>query len=325
MYRFSYPYSPYGVKIAFALSLLSGAGAAFASNACTDVATLAEVPAYQTTTVNATDAVCLRSFSWQPAGSPPRGVVVITHGIRDHALRYDHFARQLVEQGYAVYAQDLRGHAHSGGDRQRFDSMEQLVADTDLVVEQARQQYPTLPVFLYGHSLGGLITTEYTLAHPEHLSGVVLSGAALERPQSVSGFSVFLARVVAAIAPGFKAVAVDDSEFSRDPAVMSKLQSDPLISHDKLPAISAVASINGMQDVRERMGQIKTPLLIMYGTADKVNPIEGSRTLAAGIGSADKTVKPYEGLYHDMLNEPEHNKVAADVVAWLNAHLKENK
>ncbi|WP_250634445.1 alpha/beta hydrolase [Pinirhizobacter soli] len=290
------------------------------SSACLDVKPGATSSSYQTQTMQASDGVCLRSFAWQPAQIPARGVVVVVHGIRDYALRYEGFAQQLSQQGFAVFAQDLRGHGYSGGQRQRFDSMTEMVADVDLVVREAQERYPGVPLFVYGHSLGGLITTEYALVHGDKLSGVILSGAALKRPLSVTGFKVGLARIVAAIAPGAHVVAVDDHEFSRDKAVMATLESDTLISHQKLPAISAVAGINGMQDAQKKMGQLTMPLLILYGTADKVNPVEGSRSLYSGAGSHDKTLKPYEGLYHDLLHEPEHDRVAADVVAWLNSH-----
>jgi alpha-beta hydrolase superfamily lysophospholipase len=308
------------VRLSLAVTFLAAASLGHASDACLAPKPGAEFPPFHSQTVLAKDGVCLRSFSWQPAAMPVRGVVVITHGIRDYALRYDHFARQLSQQGYAVFAQDLRGHAHSGGDRQRFDSMAEMVADTDLVVQEAQQQYPGVPLFVFGHSLGGLITTEYALAHGDKLSGVILSGAALKRPLSVSGFSVGVARLVAAVAPGLHVVQVDDHEFSRDKDVMAALASDPLISHDKLPAASAVAGIDGIADVQQKMGQLKMPILILYGTADSVNPVEGSQTLYAGVGSSDKTLKPYKGLYHDLMHEPEHDQVAADVIAWLNAH-----
>ncbi|RJG08216.1 alpha/beta hydrolase [Massilia cavernae] len=307
-------------KLALALILLSFVAGASAGKDCLNSMAADTTPTFQSVVMRASDGVCLRTFMWRPDREPIRGVLVITHGIRDHALRYDGFARLLSAQGYAVFAQDLRGHAHSGGERQRFDSMQQMVADADLVVSSARQQYPSLPLFLYGHSLGGLITAEYTIAHSEHLRGVVLSGAALMRPQSVGAVSVFFARLVASLAPGFRAVAVDDHEFSRDPVVMSALAADPLISRDKLPAITAVASVDGMQDVQQKSAAIRVPILIMYGTTDKVNPIAGSQALMASVGSTDKTLKPYEGLYHDLLHEPEHQLVAADVIAWLNAH-----
>ena len=309
-------------KMLLASAVFGSAAATHASNDCADVNPSIRTTTFTTQTLVATDALCLRSFAWQPAQSPARGVVVITHGIRDYALRYQRFADQLTKQGFAVFAQDLRGHAHSGGDRQRFDSMARMVADTDMIVNEARLRYPNLPLYVYGHSLGGLITTRYSLDHADKLSGVVLSGAALKRPHSVSGFSAGLAQVVAAVAPSLKVVQVDDSEFSRDKAVMAALAVDPMVSREKLPAGTAAATLKAIADAQERMSQLKLPLLVMYGTADSVNPIEGSQAFVQAVASTDKTLKAYPGVYHDMLNEPERDQIAADIIAWLLARTK---
>ena len=292
-------------------------GAAQASNDCAEINPSIRMTAFTSKTMVASDGLCLRSFAWQPTQLPVRGVLVITHGIRDHAVRYQRFAEQLTKQGLAVFAQDLRGHAHSGGERQRFDSMARMVQDTDMIVNEAKQRYPKVPLYVYGHSLGGLITTQYSLDHADKLSGVVLSGAALKRPHSVSGFSAGLAQVVASVAPGLKVVQVDDSEFSKDKSVMAALASDPLVSRDKLPAATAAATLNAIADAQQRMGQLKLPLLVIYGTADSVNPIEGSQALVQAVASTDKTLKSYLGVYHDMLNEPERDQIAADIIAWL--------
>lgn len=313
------------LQLSLAATVLTLAGAAHATNAaneCAQVKPSISTSAFTSETAMATDSVCLRSFAWQPAQTPVRGVVVITHGIRDYALRYQRFAEQLTKQGFAVYAQDLRGHAHSGGERQRFDSMARMVQDTDMVVSAAKARHPNAPLFVYGHSLGGLLTSGYALDHADKLSGVILSGAALQRPHSVSGFSAAVARIVASVAPGLKVVQVDDSEFSKDKSVMAALAIDPLITRDKLPAATASASLNGIADVQQRMGQLKLPLLVLYGTADSVNPIEGSQAFVQGVASTDKTLKAYPGVYHDMLNEPERDQIATDVIAWLVARTK---
>ena len=309
------------VKSMFATCHLLVAAGAAASNGCTAPQPTSGSPRYQTETAQAVDGVCLRSFTWQPASGSPRGVVVVTHGIRDHALRYESFARRLTEQGFTVYAQDLRGHAHSGGVRQRFDSMDQMIADTNIVVSRAIRQHPSLPVFVLGHSLGGLIATAYAESHADKVRGVVLSGAALKPPRSVSGFEIGLARFVGSIAPWLPLQQVDDSEFSRDEAVMVKLRSDPLVVRDKLPAASVVAAVNGMGEVRKKVDRLKMPLLILHGTGDKVNPIEGSQELNQAAPSTDKTLKTYPGLYHDLFHEPEHAGVESDIMAWLSARI----
>lgn len=267
----------------------------------------------------AADGTCLQAYEWKPRGQV-RGAVVIIHGIRDHATRYGALAEALGAQGFAVYAQDLRGHGRSGGDRQRFESIGQLVADADLAVAEAKRRNPGVPVFVYGHSLGGLIATQYALAHGAGLQGVVLSGPALKLMPSVTDGQKSAARFFSGVLPGLPAQAVDDTEFVRDPAAKAELASDPQIDHANLPARSAAAALDAIDDVQRRMDQVTVPLFIMHGAEDKATNPDGSRDLYARARSADKTLKVYDGMFHDLLHEPERDRIVHDVTAWISAH-----
>jgi lysophospholipase len=269
----------------------------------------------------ASDGTCLQAYEWKPASGQVMGSVVIVHGIRDHASRYAALAEALTARGLVVYAQDMRGHGDSGGDRQRFDSLPQLVEDTDLAVEQARKLNPGVPVFVYGHSLGGLISTHYALAHGDKLRGLVLSGPALKLFPSVSDGQKGAARFFSAILPGLPAQSVDDTEFVREEAAKKELAADPLVWHDNLPARSAAAALDGIDDVQKRMGDLKVPVLILHGSADKATNPEGSRELSTRAASTDKTLKIYDGVFHDLMHEPEHNQITGDVVGWITARL----
>jgi len=269
---------------------------------------------YQT---KAPDMTCLQAFEWNPKTASPRGVVVVVHGVRDHAYRYDVLAQALTKQGLAVYAQDHRGHGQSGGDRQRFDSVGQLVEDVDVAVSEAQRRNPNVPVFLYGHSLGGLVATQYALAHGEKLRGVVLSGAALKLMPSVGDGEKAAARFFSGLIPGLPAQRLDDSEFVREPAEKAALAADPLIHHENLPARSAAAGLDAIEDTQRRMEQVKVPLLILHGGADKATNLEGSRELYARAGSTDKTLKIYDGVFHDLMHEPEHDRIIQDVTEWI--------
>jgi len=307
--------------LAAALSLAAGGCAA----ARTCAATAHPPPAngntvrpYQAT---AADGTCLQAYEWKPASGQVVGAVVIVHGIRDHASRYAALAEALAARGLIVYSQDLRGHGDSGGDRQRFDSMAQMVGDADLAVEEAKKLNPGLPVFLYGHSMGGLISTEYALAHGDKLRGLVLSGAALKLPPTVSDGEKGAARFFSAVLPGLPAQAVDDTQFVRDPAAKKELAADPLVDHGNLPARSAAAALDGIDDVQKRMGELKVPVLILHGSADKATNPEGSKELNARAASADKTLKIYEGVFHDLMHEPERAQITEEVVGWITARL----
>lgn len=268
----------------------------------------------------AADETCLQRYEWQ-AGAAPRGVVIAVHGLRDHALRYDALAEALTKRGFVVFGQDMRGHGLSGGVRQRWDSLDQLVADLDLEVTAVHQKYPGVPVFLYGHSLGGLLSTEYALAHPSSIDGLVLSGPALKFMPGVTDGQKSGARLFSAILPGLKVQELDDTVFVRTPEAKAELASDPLVVHDPLPARSAAATINAIDTLEARLPQLKLPFLVMHGTKDLATNIDGSKALAAVASSTDKTFKPWEGVSHDLLHEPEKEQVIATAVDWFSAHV----
>jgi alpha-beta hydrolase superfamily lysophospholipase len=268
--------------------------------------------------VEAAGNTCLQAYEWKApsAEAPARGAVVIVHGVRDHASRYSELAEALAAQGLAVYAQDHRGHGLSGGPRQRFESVEELVDDVGLAVAEAKKHNPGVPIFVYGHSLGGLVSTYYALKHGDQLRGLVLSGAALKLHPSVTGGQKAAARFFGAVLPGLPAQAIDDSEFVREPTAQKEIAEDPLIDHSNLPARSAKAALTAIEDLEGRMEEVSVPLLILHGQIDKATNVEGSRELAARARSTDKTLRLYENMYHDLLHEPERDAIIAEVTAW---------
>jgi acylglycerol lipase len=257
--------------------------------------------------------------SWLPPG-PCRGVVVIAHGAGEHSGRYQHVAERLVGEGYAVYALDHRGHGRSGGPRAYIDRMDNVVADLDRVVLRAREDHPDVPLFLLGHSMGGTVSLCYALRHQDRLDALALSGplAALEAaPPALR----MVARTLSVLIPRLPVIGVDSSLVSRDPAVVAAYNADPLVHHGKLPARTAAELGAAIESFPSRVPEIKLPTLILYGTADGLCPTEGSVMLGERIGAREVTVKPYPGLYHEILNEPEREQVMDDLCAWLNAHV----
>jgi acylglycerol lipase len=254
---------------------------------------------------------------WSPDAAP-RALVVIVHGAGEHSDRYRHVAAGLLEDGYAVYALDHRGHGRSQGPRAVIDRLDYAVADVDQLVLRARTEHPGVPVFMLGHSMGGTVAIRYAVLHQERLAGLILSGplAALEAapaPLRLAG------RVLSAIAPSLPLIAIDASAVSRDPQVVQDYRSDPLVHHGKLPARTAAELAAAIDRFPEEVATITIPTLILYGTADRLCPPAGSTMLYERIGASDKQIKAYEGLYHEILNEPERDAVLADIRAWLGA------
>jgi acylglycerol lipase len=253
--------------------------------------------------------------SWTPERKA-RALVAIVHGAGEHSDRYVHVADALVADGYAVYAPDHRGHGRSEGPRALVDRLDRVVSDLDQLVVQASAEHREAPVYMLGHSMGGTIALRYVALHEERLAGLILSGplAAIEgapAPLRVVG------RALSVVAPRLPLIGIDPSLVSRDPAVVSAYVADPLVHHGKLPARTAAELAAAIDAFPDAVGAITVPTLIVYGSADGLCPPAGSQMLGARIGSADKTVKAYDGLFHEILNEPERDAVLADIRAWL--------
>ena len=258
---------------------------------------------------------------WQcwPASGSIRGSVAIAHGVSEHSDRYDHVARRLNASGYSVWALDHRGHGRSDGGHANVGRISSAVADIGTVLGMAREEAPDAPLFLLGHSMGGALAIQFAMDRQDEIDGLVLSApaAALE---AASPTELFLGRVLSRVAPNLGVFKIDAEGVSRDPEVVRDYVGDPLNHHGRLPArtVSELAdSIGGFHD---GVASITVPLLVMVGTGDLLVPPDASRMVAERAGSADKRLIEYDGLYHEILNEPEQEKVMDDLVAWLDAH-----
>jgi len=264
----------------------------------------------------------LRLFtqSWLPDG-PVRAVVVIAHGAGEHSSRYGHVAARLVDEGYAVSALDHRGHGHSGGSRAVIDRMDNAVSDLHQLIELAASEHPGVPLFLLGHSMGGTISVRYAITYQDRLAGLILSGplAALE---AASLATRLVAKLLSAVAPGLGLFAVDPTLVSRDPDVVKVYETDPLVYHGRLPARTVAEIAGAIDSFPNEAGAITVPTLIMYGSGDHLVPPAGSMMLNDMIGAADKTLNTYDGLYHEILNEPERDSVMDDMCSWLRARVR---
>ena len=261
-----------------------------------------------------------RSIYWRSwsTDAPPRGLVVIVHGAGEHSGRYEHVAQRLVSAGYAVYALDHRGHGRSDGPRALIDRIDRAVDDLDRLVVIARDRQPATDVFLLAHSMGATIAVRYALVHQDRLRGLILSGA-LAALDAAPAAVRLAGRLLSAVAPTLPLIAVDPSLISRDPQVVDAYRRDPLVHHGRLPARTVAELAAAVDRFPSEVAAITVPTLILYGTADRLCPPAGSVMLSQRIGTADTTVKAYDGLFHEILNEPEREAVLDDICAWLAA------
>lgn len=259
--------------------------------------------------------------SWVPA--TPKAVVVIVHGLGEHSGRYAHVAQSLVDADYAVYAMDHRGHGKSGGPRTFIDSFANTVADIDTVVDIARKSNPRKPTVLLGHSMGGALSLSYAIKHADKLKALVLSGPAVAldgAPPIIKPIS----KLLSIFAPQLGMFAVEPGLVSRDAAVVADYAADPLNAHGKVPARTLAEIVKFVELLPGLLPALKLPLLIQHGRDDKLAGVAGSEMVVGRVSSKDKTLKIYEGLYHEIYNELPADRAAVlkDLRDWIDARVK---
>lgn len=257
--------------------------------------------------------------TWQPSGAKPRGVVVISHGFNSHSGHYQWTAEQLVADGLAVYALDHRGRGQSDGERYYIQSIADVENDLATFIDIVKAQEPGLPVFLLGHSAGGVISCVYTLDHQAELAGLICEDFAFEVP--APDFAIAALKGLAHIFPHAHVLKLNNVDFSRDPKVVEAMNNDPLIADEVQPTQTVAELARADDRLRKEFSTITIPVLILHGAADKVTKLSGSQYFYDTTGSTDKTLKLYEGHYHDLLNDVDKEVVIADIVAWINQRI----
>ncbi|MBJ8348422.1 alpha/beta hydrolase [Antrihabitans sp. YC2-6] len=255
---------------------------------------------------------------WLP-DSAPIGIVVISHGVAEHGGRYEHVGTRLTENGYAVYAIDHRGHGKSEGVRSNIDRVSGVVADLDTLIRATAAKHPDVPVFLLGHSMGGLIALQYLSGSAYDLRGAVIIAPAVE-VEVGNIVTLTAAPILSRLLPNLGVLKLDSSEVSRDAQVVEDYDNDSLNFRGKLPARTGAEILATAQKLQSRLSNVTLPLLVLHGSDDKLVSPSSSKIVADNVASTDLTHKEYEGLYHEVLNEPEKEAVIDDVVAWLKAH-----
>jgi alpha-beta hydrolase superfamily lysophospholipase len=252
--------------------------------------------------------------SWRPEGAA-RGAVVIVHGFNSHSGQYLWVGEQFAAAGLAVYALDLRGRGRSDGERFYVDKIEDYVDDVATLVRRAKSENPGSPVFVLGHSAGGVVSCVYTLDHQSEVDGLICESFAYELP--VPDLALSFLKGLSYITPHTHVFGLKNEDFSRDPAVVESMNSDPLIKGESQPAQTAAVMINADKRLKEGFQSITLPVLILHGTVDKATKPSGSQHFYEQAGSTDKTLKLYEGHYHDLLNDLDKEVVMADIQSWI--------
>jgi alpha-beta hydrolase superfamily lysophospholipase len=256
--------------------------------------------------------------AWRPSGTP-RAVLAICHGFNAHSGMYAWCGDQFAANDIAAYALDLRGRGKSDGERFYVENFEDYVDDLHRLVSFAKSREPGLPVFVLGHSAGGVTACLYALEHQDTITGLVCEDFAFEVP--APDIALALLKGISHFAPHAHALALKNEDFSRDPEVVKAMDADPLIANEKQPFATMAAIVRADARLKAAFPQITLPVLIIHGTADKAAKPSGSQHFHEHAGSMDKTLTLYEGRYHDPLNDLGKEEVFADILAWIAARL----
>jgi acylglycerol lipase len=259
--------------------------------------------------------------SWK-AQDKARAIVVLVHGFKSHSGLYQWPAQQLTQRGFAVQALDLRGHGKSEGERLFINKFSEYVDDVHRTVQLAKQRDPGLPVFVLGHSAGGVVSCIYTLEHQADIAGLVCESFAHEVP--APDFALAILKGIGHIAPHAHVLNLKDEFFSRDPAFVETMKHDPLIPHIGYPAQTVGEMVRADERLKKEFPLITLPVLIMHGTEDKATKPHGSQRFYDTAGSKDKTLKLYEGGFHDLLNDTDKQRVMADAIEWITTRTPAN-
>jgi alpha-beta hydrolase superfamily lysophospholipase len=265
------------------------------------------------------DGLSLFTQAWLP--EQPKALLILSHGYAEHSGRYHHFASYLAEKGFAVYALDHRGHGRSEGEKVNVRVFSEYTNDLSRFVELLWQKQPNLKRFLLGHSMGGAIAAQMVIEHPHQVDGLILSAPYLKNAVKVPVGLLAVSGIVAKLLPGLPTIKLDVSAISRDSAIVQAYKTDPLVYNGGTKARFGTELLAAGNYALTRASGIKLPVLLMHGTADRIADSTGSQQLFNSLSSKDKSLKMFEGYYHEILNDVGKEAVYQEVVNWLGEHL----
>ncbi len=270
------------------------------------------------TTFNITSADGKELFAVEWSLKEPKAVIALVHGLGEHISRYNHFADFFTNNGIAVVGFDHRGHGQTAGPRGHSPGFEAMMNDVDALLGIIEQNYSGVPVFLYGHSMGATLVLNHVLRRKPAIKGGIASAPPVILKNKPSAVLVGLGKLMRNIYPGFvQPNGLDPNHISRDPEEVAKYINDPLV-HNKVSASLGMDLLDGGKWLDEYEGKSPNPLLIMHGDGDQISWAGSSETFAEKMGA---TFKKWEGLYHEIHNEPEQQQVFKYTLEWIMGQL----
>ncbi len=247
-----------------------------------------------------------------------RGIVVLVHGFNSHSGYYQWVADQLTSLNYAVYALDLQGRGQSEGERFYVQHINDHVQEVDQLIDIAKAAYQPLPLFILGHSAGGIVASLYALDHPDKIDGLISVSFAFQIP--APDFALAVLKGLSHIAPHLHTIKLKNEDFSRNIEEVHIMNNDPFIAHESQPAKTMEQLVLADERLKREIPNINVPVLILHGTEDKAARYSGSQFFFDHVASADKTLKLYKGHYHSLLTDVDKEKVMSDIKNWVVNH-----
>ncbi|MCU0447076.1 MAG: lysophospholipase [Microscillaceae bacterium] len=270
----------------------------------------------QTFSWQSPDKLTFFGQKWQPQ-TPPKAVIAIVHGMGEHSGRYSYWVDFLLQNSYAVMGFDHRGHGKSEGQRGHTPNYERLLSDVEEFLRQVKIAFPDLPVFLFGHSMGGNVVLNYVLRRNPLLKGVIVSGAWLKLGFVPPAWQVGLAKVVNYIYPQLtQPTNLEVEAISRDAQEVEKYKNDPLVHGKTTPRFFLEGSA-AAEWALSNAANFSLPLLLYHGGADRLTSPEGSKLFAQKVKPEYLTFKIWEDAYHELHNDLDRAQVFAWILAWL--------
>ncbi|MDO9548385.1 MAG: lysophospholipase [Candidatus Marinimicrobia bacterium] len=270
------------------------------------------------------DGLMLFEQAWMPEGEC-KAVVVLVHGLGEHSSRYAYMAEFFTANGIGIETFDLRGHGKSDGRRAYVNSFDEHLRDLEIFYKRVQERHSGAPVFLYGHSMGATISTLYVITRKTEFQGLLLSGVLVKMGDDISPLLIKMSSIIGTYAPRMKTTKLASASISRDPRVVKDYDEDPLNYRGGIPARTGLELITAMNRIQLQMETITLPILIMHGSCDKMTDPSGSQELFDAVSSEDKTLKLYNGFYHEIHNDPEKQQVFDDIINWINDHLSNDQ
>lgn len=256
--------------------------------------------------------------SWTP-NTAPQAVIVLVHGLGEHSSRYQHVAEMFVNHAMACVACDHRGHGLSTGKRGHADSYDTFCEEIDRQIDYARELAPNVPIFVYGHSLGGALVLYYGLKYHPAVRGIIATSPGLA-PAKTSPLVVAAGKVLSSLAPRLILKnGLDLSGISHDAAVVEAYKNDPL-NHPDISARLGMELITNGAWICAHANEFPLPLLLLQGSEDRLVSIAATRAFAASL-KHDLTYKEWPGGYHELHNEPDKAQVFACMLDWIDQQL----